>query len=344
MGIHPGAGPAGGGRSAWWRRLALGAGLLAAWLALPPVAVGSGTARPLPPTAAEVERLTDDFVSGAGAGALEPTASAATGGGLGEEPAPTPGVDALFPDNLVLAVYGAPQLTATAVGKRSPGAAARLLRKQARPYKKRSDRPVVKSINLIGVIATASKGSGGLYRARQDDEVIARYLKAARSVGARLTLDIQPGRAEILDELRALREWVKLPDVDVGIDPEWNVGRRGVPGRDEGSVSFREINRASRWIDKVAAKGGLPAKALIIHQFRQGSIKRRGKLRQRDSVAVTLNFDGIGGRAAKKAGYARLARSGLFDGFSLFYDRDVKLLRPGAVLRLRPEVEYVMYQ
>ncbi len=60
---------------------------------------------------------------------------------------------------------------------------------------------------------------------------------------------------------------------------------------------------------------------------------------------MLLNFDGIGSRRAKRAGYKSLATNAdLLDGFSLFYDRDLRLMKPRSVLRLRPAVEYAMYQ
>jgi hypothetical protein len=313
-----------------------------ALLAAAPAATASG---PEPPTAAQVRERTESFLADL-ADRSPPAGHAAGGtGGTGEVP-PGPEVPEgrLLPDNLMVALYGAPQLTATAVGKRSPRGAARRLKKQARPYRRKSDRGVIRSINLIGVIATASAGSDGKYRSRQPNAIISKYLRAARSVGARLTLDVQPGRSPVLKELKALRGWISEPDVDVGIDPEWNVGRRGVPGRTEGSIKAKELNRASRWLNRRSSAKGLPQKALIVHQFRRGSIKGRRKLKQRPGVAVTLNFDGIGSRAAKRAGYADLSRKQYFDGFSLFYDRDIGLMRPGSVLRLRPAVDYVMYQ
>ena len=84
----------------------------------------------------------------------------------------------------------------------------------------------------------------------------------------------------------------------------------------------------------------LPQKALVIHQFRDGSVKRRKDIKQPAGVDVVLNFDGIGGAAAKKAGYARLTREDLFAGFSLFYRLDSGLMKPGEVLRLEPEPDF----
>lgn len=303
-----------------------------------PALAQAGPARQTPPTAAELERASDALLR----------SPSLQSGGIGAAPAPEPGQDAgasLFAgERLAVALYGAPQLGATAVGKRTPAGAARKLRRQARDYQRDGRPPVARSLNLIGVIATASRGSDGKYRARQPDEIIRAYLDAARSVGARLTLDIQPGRSSVIAELRALKPWLKLPDVDVGIDPEWHVGRRGVPGRTRGSISARKLNQASRWIDDLAAEQDLPAKAMIVHQFHERSVVGRRRVRTREGADVVLNFDGIGGRGAKKAGYADLTTEGLLHGFSLFYDRDIDLMKPRAVLRLDPAVDFVMYQ
>jgi hypothetical protein len=265
-------------------------------------------------------------------------------GGVGEEPPPPANGGSLFPGERMVAFYGAPQLTRTALGRWSPKNAARKLRKQARPYRKHGDRPVIRSFNLIGVIATASPGRDRLYRTRQPDALINRYLKRVRRFGGRLTIDIQPGRSPIMAELRALRGWIAQPEVDVGIDPEWAVGSKGVPGRTKGKVTAKELNRASRFIERLVDENGLPPKAMIVHQFHEGSVRKPRRIKQRRGVAVTLNFDGIGSPAGKAAGYKRLAVRGLFDGFSLFYLRDNPLMKPRAVLRLRPRADYVMYQ
>lgn len=318
---------------------------LAGWAAVVALILSGGpqaAAAERPPSERQFQQRTAEFL------ATQPIVGPAAlrgRGGIGVDPL-DPAIDVpLFGDNLAVALYGAPQLTATAIGKRSPAGAARKLRRQARAYARVSDRPVALSLDLIGVVATASAGSDRSYSARQDPDVIRTYLKAARSVGARLTLDIQPGRSRLLGELRALREWIALPDVDVGVDPEWNVGRRGVPGRDQGSIGYRQLNRASRWLERLAEAEDVPAKALIVHQFRAGSISGRRRIKQRDRASVLLNFDGIGSRRAKRAGYRNLATNAdLLDGFSLFYDRDLRLMKPRSVLRLRPEVEYAMYQ
>ncbi len=251
----------------------------------------------------------------------------------------------LFPETRVAAVYGAPQLSATIVGKRTPSNAAGEAVRLATRFGEVDPRPAQAGIDLIATVANADPGPSGLYRTRQSPDLIAAYLEAVRAVGGRLILDIQPGRATFLDEVKALDQWLVEPDVDVALDPEWNVGRRGVPGTTTGKVKAKELNRISAYLRRIVRNNGLPQKALYIHQFREGSVRKRGAVAQRgDEVAVTLNFDGIGSPGPKIAGYENLTERGLFNGFSIFVSRDTPVMGFRTIAELRPAPDYVMYQ
>jgi len=302
---------------------------LVALLTLAPAAQATG---PEPQSAAQLRAHTDAFLDGAVARApIPPTAPQ-----VDED-------DPVLPDSRVVAIYGAPQLGLTALGERSPRKAAKLAARQARPYDE-GDRPALPALDLIGVVANSTPGSDRKYRTRQPAELIDEYLSAARSVGARLMLDIQPGRSPILDEIDYLEPWLAEPDVDLAIDPEWNVGRRGVPGRSVGSVKASEVNAASRALKRIVAEEELPPKVLVVHQFRKGSVKKRRQVKQRGDVAVTLNFDGIGAPGPKIAGYEALSTDGVFNGFSIFYRLDTQLMKPREVLALDPVVDFLLYQ
>jgi hypothetical protein len=294
-------------------------------------------ARAGPPTTAQVHRATSRFLAGVNSPSPARIQRAGSGG-LGPVTPP------IFPTNRVVSFYGAPQLPATIVGRKTPSAAASKLTRQAAAYAGTKRRPVIPALDLIAVIATSSRGADRKYRVRQDEFVISTYLEQARAIGARLMLDIQPGRANVAAELRALEPWLAQPDVDVSIDPEWNVGHRGVPGRTKGKIRANKLNHVSQQLQDLIDANGLPPKLLVVHQFRRGSVRKRRRLQQREDVEVTLNFDGIGKPPSKKAGYAQLSRPGLFNGFSLFYRLDHKLMKPPAVLRLDPEADFVLYQ
>ncbi len=250
----------------------------------------------------------------------------------------------ILPANRVVAIYGAPQLGSTALGERSSRSAAKLAARQARAYVKRGERPAIPALDLIGVVANSTPGPDRLYRTRQPDDLIAEYLKRVRAIGGRLMIDIQPGRSPILDEIEHLEPWLDEPDVDIAIDPEWNVGRHGVPGRTVGRVTASEINAASRALQRLVADEDLPPKILVVHQFHKGSIRKRRRVKERRDVEVTFNFDGIGAPGPKIAGYEALASSTLFNGFSVFYDLDTKVMSPKQVLGLDPVADFLLYQ
>jgi hypothetical protein len=291
-----------------------------------------------PPTTAEVREATERFLNTVDAPSPASVRRSAGTARLGPVPI------SIFPTNRVVSFYGAPQLPATIVGRKTPSAAGSKLLTQAAAYEGTKRRPVIPAFDLIAVIATSTRGADRKYRFRQDDLVIATYLEQARAIGARLMLDIQPGRANVAAEARALAPWLVQPDVDLSIDPEWNVGRRGVPGRTQGSIKARKLNRVSDQLQELIDANALPPKLLVVHQFRKRSVRKRRRIAQRPDVGVTLNFDGIGKPPAKKAGYAQLSSPKLFDGFSLFYRLDRKLMQPPAVLRLEPEPDFVLYQ
>jgi hypothetical protein len=308
---------------------------IALTIALVPALDASAAAealRPQPPRSSELRAAPD----GGSVGALED---------LGE-PTPLPGgATQIFPANRVVALYGAPQMRATILGRLTPFEAWRRIRGESSRYRRLPGaRPTVRGFELVVTIATADRGGDGRYRFRQTQATIARYLRAARQANARLILDIQPGRSPFTTEVRALRRWLREPDVDVALDPEWNVGPRGVPGRTDGSVDASTVNAVSDQLASIVREHRLPQKLLVIHQFRESSVRRASAIRRRPAVAPTLSFDGIGSARAKRAGYRALAEPGLFNGICLFYRLDDGLMSPSSVVALRPAPDYVLYQ
>lgn len=250
----------------------------------------------------------------------------------------------LFPRYRVVAFAGAPQnrnLGALGVGP-LPRAVGRL-RREAGRYR-RGRRRILPALDLIATIALSYPGRGGLYRQRQRPRVIARYLRAARRAKALLVLDIQSGRSTFPREVRHLRRWLREPDVAVALDPEWNVGPGGVPAQQLGHVRARTVNAVSRYLARIVRRYRLPQKLLIVHRFTEPMI--RGRLRPAAGVPLSINIDGFGTRAEKRAVYRRLARRrrGIHYGFKVFYEEDTRRMSPRQVLRLRPKPDVVIYE
>jgi hypothetical protein len=265
-----------------------------------------------------------------------------------EPPAPPElprGGRSVLPEHRVVAYYGAPQSRELgALGIGTPRGAARRLAREARRYR-RDDRAELPALELIAVIANADPGDDGMYRARQSDSVIRRYLRAARRAKALLLLDIQPGRSDFFTETTRLEKWLKEPDVGLALDPEWRVTEGQVPGQVIGHVESREVNATSAWLAKLIKDGDLPEKLFVIHQFTDDMVDHT-RLKQPDGLDMVLNVDGFGGQEIKKAKYRDFTREAkdFHHGFKLFYEEDTDLMTARQVLRMKPRPELVVYE
>ena len=253
----------------------------------------------------------------------------------------------ILPNRRVVAFYGAPQARALGVlGHGSPADAARRLRTYVSAYERAGNRPVLPAFELIATIALASPGPDGLYRRRQPDRIIRRYLDGARDAGALLILDIQPGRADFMSEVRALREYLLEPEVSLAIDPEWSMRAGEVPGRTVGSTNAATINRVSAYLADLVREHHLPQKLLLVHRFTEGMIRGEGRIARRDGVVVVENVDGFGTPAAKRSKYRSFTRAGdgMHEGFKLFFEEDTNRMSVTEVMRLRPRPDVVVYE
>jgi hypothetical protein len=286
-------------------------------------------------------------VTGAFSGADRPAErSRAQAAQATPEPPELPrGGRSILPEKRVVAYYGAPQapeLGALGIGK--PDDAAKRLARQARAYE-RERRPVLPALELIAVIANADPGEDGMYRSRQTNKVIRRYLRTARRNEMLLLLDIQPGRSDFFTETTRLERWLREPDVGLAIDPEWRVTEGEVPGQVIGHVEAREVNATSAWLAQLSARHDLPQKLFVIHQFTDDMVDDT-QLKPRDELAMVLNADGFGSKPVKVSKYKAFTRAAktFHQGFKLFYEEDVGLMSPQQVMRLRPKPDLVIYE
>src|SRR4051794_15031291 len=286
-----------------------------------------------------------------GSKAAEPPAKGADAEKAQATPTPKPlaelprGGRRILPDFRVVAFYGAPQdrqLGALGIG--TPTQMTKKLEKQAKPYNRKS-RPVLPAMELIAVVAAAHPGEGERYNLRQPDSVIRRYLKAARKAKALLILDIQPGRSDFFTETKRLRKFLKEPDVGLALDPEWRMAPGEIPGKVIGSVGAREVNATTAWLDQLVTRYKLPQKLLLIHQFTDDMIPE-AQLKERKGLAYVLNVDGFGTQSLKIAKYKSFAAQAkqFRRGFKLFYEEDVKMMRPSQVMRLTPRPDIIVYE
>lgn len=252
----------------------------------------------------------------------------------------------ILPRFRVVAFDGAPQTPELGVlGDGTPAQAAARLEKQAEAYAE-PGRPVLPAMELITTVAQADPGVDGMYRMRQTTQVLARYLKAVRAIKGLLILDIQPGRSTFLTELRQYRQWLRQPDVEVALDPEWSMRPGQIPGQVIGSTTGTVVNRVAAMLSHIVKVGNLPQKLLIVHRFTPDMIAGQSSIHAYPGVATVINIDGFGDRANKVSKYHLLAshRAGIGNGFKLFYTQDTNLMPPRTVLALRPSPDVIVYE
>lgn len=223
------------------------------------------------------------------------------------------------------------------------------MERRARPYAK-DGREILPVVEVIATVVQAAPGRDGLYRARIADDQIARYVKAARKRRAIVLLNIQPGRSEFIDEVRAYERWLREPDVGVALDPEWAMGPNQVPGRVYGRTTGAELDQVARYLSGLVSKHRLPEKVMVYHQVARSVVRDESKFKDRPGVAVIKSVDGIGSPAQKTSTYRLVNKTTpkfVHPGFKLFYDEDskgAKLMTPEQVMALKPRPEYVLYE
>ena len=220
----------------------------------------------------------------------------------------------------------------------------RRVHRAAKPFARRHQ-PVQVVYELIVSIADRHAGPGHDYSHDIARAEVQKYIDAAHRHDALLLLDIQPGRSDFLTAAKRWAWALKDPYVGLALDPEWRMGKHGVPGARIGSVGAGEVNRVSAWLRDLVARNALPQKLFVLHQFRTDMIDRIGAIEPRRGLVMVQHVDGFGTPGQKLATYHAVARPQQFlMGFKLFYDEDVRRMSPADVRRINPKVRFVSFQ
>ncbi len=275
------------------------------------------------------------------------------GSGTSTSPLPAPvngslphGATKIFgAGRFLVAYYGTAETGALGVlGETPPDVMQRRVHRAAAPFVRRRQ-PVQVVYELIVTIADRYPGKGGDFAHDIPRREVQKYIDAAHKHDALLLLDIQPGRANFLDAAKRWAWALKDPYVGLALDPEWRMGRHGVPGTRIGSVDASEVNRVSAWLRDLIARNALPQKLFVLHQFRTDMINHIGKIEPRRGLVMVQHVDGFGTPGQKLDTFHAVTRPRqFFMGFKLFYDEDTHLMSAGDVRRIRPRVRFVSYQ
>ena len=212
--------------------------------------------------------------------------------------------------------------------------------------------PVVPALHYIAVTAQRTAGAAGRYNLRMPDQQIDKVLELAARSNALVCLDIQVGHSHLQDEIPLLKKYLSMPQVHLGIDPEYSMKDGNIPCASIGSFDAEDINYASGWLANLVREQGIPPKILVVHRFTQAMVTNYGDIRTRPEVQIVMNMDGFGFPGRKIDTYVHwiAGQPVQFTGFKLFYINDVRdkrstgLMTPQQVLALTPQPIYIQYQ
>jgi hypothetical protein len=268
-----------------------------------------------------------------------------------EPPAPSEPVappPTALEDNQIIVYYGTPLAGQLGIlGTLPPEEAARQVAEHARTYDSlNGDLGAVGALDVIYSLAQGEPTNNGMYIRHLEDEHVARYLQIAEEHDLQLFLDLQIGRARILDEVRNIERFLRNPRVHVAIDPEYAVGPDGVPIATPGRISGDEINEVQTYLREFVAQHNLPGKILVVHQYMDDTIVDPDRVQAMQAVDFVLNMDAFGEVKEKIKKYSHFSAQphSKHDAFNVFFVHDQYVLSEEEITRLSPMPRIVFYQ
>ncbi|MEM8522441.1 hypothetical protein [Flavobacterium sp. PL12] len=265
-------------------------------------------------------------------------------------PYPLPG--AILPYNRIIAYYG--NLYSTRMGILGEIPRKEMLEKlQGEVAKWQAAEPTVKAIPALHYIAVTAQGAPGkdnMHRMRMPFKQIDTIIKWAKPIDALVFVDIQVGHSSVKAEVNQLVDYLSMPNVHLGIDPEFSMKGGERPGTKIGHFTAADINDAIDILADIVRKNNLTPKILVVHRFTQGMVKNYKDIKIVPEVQVVMDMDGFGSKVLKKSTYLRyIYREPVhFTGFKLFYKNDNKndwsMYTPEELVKFTPKPMYIQYQ
>jgi hypothetical protein len=265
-------------------------------------------------------------------------------------PYPLPG--ALLPYNRIIAFYG--NLYSKRMGILGEVPKKEMLKKlQSEVAKWQVADSTIKTIPALHYIAITAQGAPGksnLHRMRMPFKQIDTIVSWAKSINAIVFLDIQVGHSSVKEEATTLESYLKLPNIHLGIDPEFSLKNGEIPGTKIGTFTADDINDAIDILVKIVRENNLPPKVLIVHRFTQGMVTNYKKIKTVPEVQIVMDMDGFGSKVLKKSTYVSYIHKEpvQFTGFKLFYKNDNRngwqMYIPEELLQFTPKPIYIQYQ
>ena len=264
-----------------------------------------------------------------------------------------PRAGALLPFNRIVAYYGNFYSKKMGIlGEYPPDVMLEKLKADIKKWEAAdSTTPVLPALHYIAVTAQGYPGKGNKYRLRMPTKQIDSLIRMAARINALVFLDIQVGLSTVQDEIPLLEPYLKMPQVHLGIDPEFSMKTGKKPGSVIGTLDASDINYVIKYLSDLCKANQLPPKILVVHRFTQAMVTNYRKIEPDSLVQVVMDMDGWGAQSRKFTTYREFISKEPVDftGFKLFYKNDYRepnsrMLTPAEVLRLKPKPVYIQYQ
>lgn len=212
--------------------------------------------------------------------------------------------------------------------------------------------PVQVGLHYIAVVASGTPGKDGMYVNRMPDKQIDSVLTIAKMHSNTIVfLDLQVGLSTIQKELPRLEKYLKMPNVHLGIDPEFSMKSGVRPGAKIGTYDASDVNYCTQYLTNLIKQNNLPPKIFVLHRFTEKMVTNYKNIKLHPEVQFIMHMDGWGEPELKKGTYRYFVERQpvQFTGFKLFYKNDLKkvpnrLMTPEELLKLKPQPIYIQYQ
>lgn len=266
-------------------------------------------------------------------------------------PYPIPG--AILPFKRVVAFYGNLYSKKMGIlGELPPKEMLAKLKFEQKRWEKADPKtPTIPALHYICVTAQGAPGKNGLHNMRMPFKQIDSVLNIAKKINAIVFLDVQVGFSKVQTEIPLLEKYLKMPNVHLGIDPEFSMKEGSVPGKRIGTYDATDVNFTTNYLVSLVKKYNLPPKIFILHRFTRKMVTNYKNIKLHPEIQFVMDMDGWGEPELKQGTYRDwiVKEPVQFTGFKLFYKNDIKkapnhMMTPEEVLKLKPNPIYIQYQ
>ena len=259
----------------------------------------------------------------------------------------------LLPQNRILAYYG--NLFATKMGVLGEYPKAQMIGKLLAEKQQWAaadlSHPVQLALHAVVTTAQGKPGADGKYRLRMNERMVDTLLVWAKEINAVVFIDIQTGRSDLMTEVPIWEKYLKMPNVHLGIDPEFCMKNNDIPGKRVGLLTDTDINWTINYLKNLVVANNIPPKVLVVHRFKQDMVGNPQNIKPFSEVQFVLDMDGWGSKELKLSTQLHCIYPAPieFTGFKLFYKNDIRgkgwsMMTPQEVVSIYPTPLYIQYQ